>query len=388
MNACQEGIITLIKSAINNRKYCLPEGFSLSEALETIEKHNIFTLAYYGAVNCGYDKATAEMQVLFARMCAQLSIDARQQAEFASVFDAFEVSGIDYMPLKGMILKALYPDTAMRAMGDADFLVKSSQAELAAKKLGELGYKYSHENDHESVWVKDVFVIDLHKALMSKKTKDFYAYFENIWESSRRIDDKHRCEMRAEEFYIFTFTHFAKHYISSGIGLKHITDLWILRSANALDFEYINAKLQKLKLLDFHANVIKTLDVWFGTAKSSEVTDFITKVIFESGEFGIKEKSKIGVLLREENEEASVDKLKRRKFLFVVFLSMGYMREKYKILQKFPVLLPVMWCVRFFDVIFNKKKTLKNFVRGRKSISKEKIEAYRDDLRFVGLKKE
>ena len=195
MTVCQEGIITLIKSAVNKRKYCLPEGFSLTEALGTIEKHNIFTLAYYGAVNCGYDKATNEMQYLFARMCAQLSVDTRQQAEFTAVFDAFEADGIDYMPLKGMILKSLYPDTAMRAMGDADFLVKSSQAELASKKLKELGYKYSHENDHESVWLKDIFVIDLHKALMSKKTKDFYIHFENVWGNAKCIDGKHRCEI-------------------------------------------------------------------------------------------------------------------------------------------------------------------------------------------------
>lgn len=388
MTVCQEGIITLIKSAVNKRKYCLPEGFSLTEALGTIEKHNIFTLAYYGAVNCGYDKATNEMQYLFARMCAQLSVDTRQQAEFTAVFDAFEADGIDYMPLKGMILKSLYPDTAMRAMGDADFLVKSSQAELASKKLKELGYKYSHENDHESVWLKDIFVIDLHKALMSKKTKDFYIHFENVWGNAKCIDGKHRCEMRAEDFYLFTFTHFTKHYITSGIGLKHMTDLWVLRSANELDSEYVGRELKKLKLFEFHTNVVKTLEVWFGTAKASEVTDFITTVIFESGEFGVREKSKIGALLREENEEVSVKKIKRRKFLSVVFLPMSYMREKYKVLQKLPVLLPVMWVVRLFDVVFNKRKALKNFVQRQSDTSKEKIEAYRNDLRFVGLKKE
>lgn len=388
MNVCQEGIITLIKSAISNRKYCLPEGFSLSEAWQTIEKHNIFTLAYYGAVNCGCDKNTDVMKAMFAKACSQISIDARQQAEFADVFETFETSGIDYMPLKGMTLKNLYPDTAMRAMGDADILFRESQAFAAAEKLSELGYSYSHENDHESVWAKEIFVIDLHKALMSENVKDFYAHFEKVWEQAERCGDAHRYKMRDEDFYLFTFTHFAKHYMTSGIGLKHITDLWILRSANALDFEYINAKLEMLKLLEFHTNVVKTLDVWFGTAKATEVTDFITNVIFESGEFGVREKSKIGALLREEDKEVSVDKINRQRFLSVVFLPMNYMREKYGILQKLPFLLPIMWCVRLFDVVFNKRKTLKNFVRSRNDISKEKIEAYRDDLRFVGLKKE
>ncbi|MBR5543696.1 MAG: hypothetical protein IKU65_06345, partial [Oscillospiraceae bacterium] len=117
-------------------------------------------------------------------------------------------------------------------------------------------------------------------------------------------------------------------------------------------------------------------------------TDFITNVIFESGEFGVREKSKIGALLREEDKEVSVDKIKRQKFLSVVFLPMSYMREKYGILQKLPFLLPIMWCVRLFDVVFNKRKTLKNFVQSQSDTSKEKIEAYRNDLRFVGLKKE
>lgn len=388
MNVCQEGIITLIKSAISNRKYCLPEGFSLAEALEIIEKHNIFTLAYYGAVNCGYDKTTFEMKVLFARMCTQLSIDARQQAEFTAVFDAFEADGIDYMPLKGMTLKHLYPDTAMRAMGDADILFRKSQAFAAAEKLAELGYSYSHENDHESVWTKEIFVIDLHKALMSEKVKDFYAHFEKVWEQAECCGDAHRYKMRDEDFYLFTFTHFTKHYMTSGIGLKHITDLWVFRTAKLLDFEYINARLKALSLFDFHENVVKTLNVWFGTMHSDEVTDFITDAIFASGEFGDKEKAKIGALVREEGKNNSVESIKRRKLLAVVFLPLGFMQDKYKVLKKLPFLLPVMWCVRFFDVIFNKKKKLESFMRGRKNISKEKIEAHKDALRFVGLNKE
>lgn len=37
---------------------------------------------------------------------------------------AFDAGGIDYMPLKGSILKDLYPRHEMRMMGDADILIR------------------------------------------------------------------------------------------------------------------------------------------------------------------------------------------------------------------------------------------------------------------------
>ena len=50
MNDLQQGVVTLLKSAITGEKLSLPEGFSIEEAMPLIKKHYLYTMAYTGAV--------------------------------------------------------------------------------------------------------------------------------------------------------------------------------------------------------------------------------------------------------------------------------------------------------------------------------------------------
>ena len=65
MNIEQNGIITLIKSALSGEKLALLEGFDFAKACETAKAHGVSAIIYYGALNCGIDSSSAEMQMLF-----------------------------------------------------------------------------------------------------------------------------------------------------------------------------------------------------------------------------------------------------------------------------------------------------------------------------------
>ena len=47
-----------------------------------------------------------------------------QQLELENVMAHFEKEGIDYVPLKGWIIKNLYPKPDMRSMCDVDILIR------------------------------------------------------------------------------------------------------------------------------------------------------------------------------------------------------------------------------------------------------------------------
>jgi hypothetical protein len=64
--------------------------------------------------------------------------------ELGRVLKAFNEAGIEVIVLKGAALaQTVYPDIALRPMGDIDLLVKEESLKEAEKKLTNLGYKFT-----------------------------------------------------------------------------------------------------------------------------------------------------------------------------------------------------------------------------------------------------
>ena len=105
----QKVLITLIKSALFEVTYELPEAFNVSEILSLAYKHGATALAYYGAVNCGVSASDESMRGAFARVCRELLVGERQMADVAHLTKKLSEIGADFMTLKGVHLKKLYP---------------------------------------------------------------------------------------------------------------------------------------------------------------------------------------------------------------------------------------------------------------------------------------
>lgn len=52
------------------------------------------------------------------------------------------------------------------------------------------------------------------------------------------------------------------------------------------------------------------------------------------------------------------------------------MQERYPILKKAPILLPFYWIKRWFEVLFKRRKNIKNTVNIMQQITNEKVEKY------------
>lgn len=129
MNTQEKGILLLVKSALNGKKYNLPDGFDFSEAYQTAKSHQILPLIYYGAMNCKLNSNADEIHQFFLGTCVAISYNENQLFEENQLFDAFDNNNIDYMPLKGAIIKHFYPKPEMRIMSDLDILIRTEQYE-------------------------------------------------------------------------------------------------------------------------------------------------------------------------------------------------------------------------------------------------------------------
>ena len=282
MNVQYEGILKLVKSALTQVKCTLPDSFVLSDALEIVKSHHLTSLVYNGALICGYDDKSSEMTKLMLWYIKRLMQSENQIYEVSCILDAFEKEGIDCMPLKGTLLKELYPKQDMREMSDSDILIKPLQYQQIKSVMTNAGFDFEGESNHEYIFKKGTVSIEFHKMLVPSYNKDLYAYYENVWALSRKKDGKeHIYEMSSEDNYIYNFAHMAKHYRDGGVGVKHFTDLWLVRQkSDALDEEYIIKEFKKMGLDSFYKNILSVIGVWFDDENGNELTDYITENVF------------------------------------------------------------------------------------------------------------
>lgn len=384
----QKGIITLVQSALTGKALPLPEDFDLASAEKLIRDHQIGSLIYEGTIHCKVDPQLPFMQKLLNITYQSMYVDANQQRMLTEVLDAFDKNGIAYMPLKGVLLKALYPRPDMRTMGDADILIKLEQYDKIRPLMTELGFAEKLESDHELVWTKSCLYLELHKRLIPSYNKDYAAYFGDGWQLAQPCPDcPNRHEMTAEDQLLYLFIHFAKHYRSGGVGIRHIVDLYVYKQANPqLNETYIAEELKKLQVYEFYFHVFKTLRVWFENDMPSEKTQLITNTIFGSGSYGTKADrlAADGVrLMAADGDSAKV--VRRKQLLQMIFPPRQALCERYPILKKFPVLLPVMWIVRWVCAVFCRRENIKLQQNRLQMMQEDRVNRYREALEAVDL---
>lgn len=382
MNETQIGIISLIKSAITGEKAVISKDFDWQNAIKVVKKHQIAPLIYYGIINSCIKVSEDLLSLLENTTCQCIALNHNQIFELENIYKAFNESGIEYMPLKGAVLKKLYPKPEMRVMGDGDILIKAEQYEIIRDAMQSLGYTEFIESDHELIWNKRNIHIELHKRLIPSYNKDYYSYYGDGWRFAK--PDAGSCyKMSDEDTFVYIFTHYAKHYRDGGIGIRHITDLYIYLISNPkIDKKYIETELNKLGLLKFYKNTINTIDVWFNNKQANDISDFITDRIFESGSYGTYVSHILSGAVKYSNFGKNA---KFKKVFNLIFPPYKDMSRKYPVLKKIPLLLPFVWTGRIINILFTKKYKIAERRKELNYMSEENIAKYKKELNYVGI---
>lgn len=387
MNTTQQGVITLLKSAVLQQALPLPEGFDLELAYKNLIKHHMSSTIFEGALLCGISQELPIMQYLLQCSCKALQISERQVRMTKRISTAFEENGLDYMLLKGCKMKSLYPKPELRMMGDVDILVRMEQYDRVRCVMESLGLREGDVTDHELHWEGRNLMVELHSKLIPSYNKDFYAYFGDGWTLAQKGQGS-RYYMTAEDEMVFLFTHFAKHYRDGGIGCRYVLDLWVFLRANPeLNDEKVRQELKKMQLLEFYDNIRRLIDVWFADAPSDEKTDYITDFIFNSGSWGTSESKTASIGVRDQAHQKGSLRAKAVYFVRHAFPSAQMLRDKYTILKKAPWMLPFVWIYRpFYKLLVKEERTSVDRHRENlKAINPRNLKNRREALQYVGL---
>lgn len=385
MNDFQIGILALLKSAVTGEKAGLPVGFVLDDAGSFISRQQLCTLIYTGCINSGLSNSSPIARMLFKQHCQHLLYSERQLQACEAVFSAFDSEGIDYLPLKGCIMKALYPRQELRWMSDADVLIRIEQYHRIQPILRRLGFAEQIESDHEFIWNSDQLHIELHKRLIPSYNKDYHAYFGDGWRLAKPLHGT-RYGLSTEDTFIFQFVHFAKHYRDGGAGCRYVLDLWIYRRAYPeMDEQYIRTELEKMQLLAFYDNIIQLIAVWFENAVPNEKTDFITDFIFKGGSWGNQKDHMLSMEVRKAPSQEGIKISKLDMARRMAFPRAKEIEYRYAVLKKAPILLPLIWPVRWIDVILFRRKKLLAKHRELQFVNSQRATDFQRALHYVGL---
>jgi len=370
-------LLQLVKSALLEESAQIPETTLTEQIYDLAVRHQVEALVYDGAIRNGFDRKSEHMGKLFQYYGKAMMKSEAQTACLKELYRCFDEAGIDYMPLKGCIMKQLYPKAELRAMNDADILIRVEQYEKIKPILQSMGFKFMAESDCELKWVCRMLYLELHKRLIPSFIKDFYAYFGDGWQLAVP-ESGSRYAMSKEDEFLFIFTHFARHYREGGVGIRHMVDIWYYRRQTPqMQEEKILTVLKKMSLDTFYRNILDTLDNWFEGGKETEITQKITQYIAGSGSFGSAEAKVVAAAVSQGSKGTNIAKL--------LFPSVQNMQYAYPILQKCPVLLPGAWVYRWGKVLLFRRDKLKIQQERLKQMDVEKMNEFEENMRAVGI---
>lgn len=356
-------LIHLISCALNDTSpEELPENVTWEDIYRLAKYHSIDNLVFY-SIEKLEKKPNEELYKKW--------MESRDKAIFKGITQLYErdiiiekltKAGIDICPLKGCIIKELYPSQDMRTMADLDILMDSNKADLVKKVFKEMGYVLDHidEEGHDVYKKKPVMNVEMHHYLVPLDIlqKEILQYYEKQWE--RLIPDKnnkHFYHMTKEDFYIYHIAHMVKHYKLGGTGIRSFMDIYIYKKQykDILNWKYIYDELDKMKIKKLAITFEKVVEAWFQDGIIDDEIEQITTYIITSGTYGTLERSHKAVVQ---------NKLKKSNNTFIyaitrIFPNMKTMKRSYVILYKFPIALPFCWLHRGIRALIRKDKRKK-----------------------------
>ena len=213
------------------------------------------------------------------------------------IFAFMEEQGIWHMPLKGIILKEMYPAFGMRQMADNDILYDSNFQKPLCIWMKEQGYKVIScgRGNHDVYEKKPVYNYEMHTALYGGEHNPVWmTYYENIKE--KLIADKkekYSFHFTDEDFYIYIITHIYKHFAGGGTGIRSLLDVYIYLQAKEaiMNWDYINEELKKVQVSDFEGKVRHLSQKVFSKElqKLTKKEEELLKYFLYSGTYGTLE---------------------------------------------------------------------------------------------------
>lgn len=327
-----------------------PEDISFEDIFHMSAKHNVCVMTLCAIDHLEkkpgkelYQQWNKKRNIAIAQSVVQLK-------ERDVILDAFDRHQIRNIPLKGCLLKEMYPRPEYREMSDLDILTDESDRHQIKGIMESLGYiAEDFGAGKDDSYRKDPFMnVEIHNRLLESITSDRLSIsadplahpFDHAFIQSGAFSFR----MTWEDFYLYLLAHTAKHYMYAGCGIRQFIDFDIFSREHKVNKQYVDQILADSNIWGFAQNAEKLIQCWRNRTVVPAELEEMEAIIFSAGSYGSRE-SRIRNNIRRSSEYSS--KTTFSYLLFRFFPPYELMKAKYPVLKKMPIFLPVFWIYRF-----------------------------------------
>lgn len=290
----REIFFSLLRNALSGRRMTDEEKVDIKEKISPEVLNDLFGLADgqdlahfigYALINNAligrgdemYDRFYAAQ---FVAMCRYENINNA----FVQAAEQFESAQIEYLPLKGAVMRRYYPQPWMRTSSDIDILVHNEDFDKVSKIMSALGFEMKSHDKKDASFMKNGAHIEIHFYLIKDKSIAFLQP-NFLWETAERIGC--RCVLGDDIFYAYHVEHMKRHFSQGGCGVRFFIDLWLLNISVGDDMtDMRNERLAESGALDFEKGCMRLCKVWFGNEPHDDFTQRLEAYVFSAGVYG------------------------------------------------------------------------------------------------------
>ncbi len=289
----------------------------------------------------------------------------QQKYELEQISKIFEKEGVDFIPLKGSVIREFYPEKWLRTSCDIDILIREENLERAIDALTINGYKVGGKEFHDvSLFSPSNIHLELHFNIQ-ENIKKLDAVLKDAWKYAVNINCNHY--KFTKEFFIFhIFSHMSYHFLSGGCGVRSLIDIWIIKQKMGICYLDAEKLLSKANILKFAKEMDNLIEICFADKCSNEFYDSLLNYILNGGVYGSLTND---IAINDSKTHVTFKYIVRR-----IFIPVSDMAIEYPKVKKFPVLYVFVWFCRTFKLFFAFMKRVFTRRRAKKNVSDKSVD--------------
>ncbi|MBR5438700.1 MAG: nucleotidyltransferase family protein [Clostridia bacterium] len=302
--------------------------------------------------------------------------------EYERLCSVLEKLHVNYLPLKGLAIRYLYPQKWMRTSADIDVLLNKSDLELVVNELVKtLNYTSQETDAYNTIMVSPNGVhVELHFDLIAKcDSLSSNKILSNVWKNVTKQENSYCYKMSGEYFYFYHVAHMARHMFKGGCGIKPFIDLWLINEKYEFNKEKANALLEEGGLIKFENACYTLSKIWLENEEYTKEATMLKNFVIDGGVFGSSQNE---VLINQGKKGG------RAKYILSrIFMPVEEMQHRYNVLKKHKWLYPIFVVLRCFEVVFKgDSKRIKNELKTSAQITSDKQQNIENLIDYLGLK--
>ena len=293
------------------------------------------------------------------------------------VSSALDEAGIPYIPLKGAVLRHLYPDITLRTSSDIDVLIKETDLDKAVAVLEEkTDFKTDKRNYHDVSMISSRVHLELHFSI-KENMKNIDRFLSRAWEYIIPSDEG-SCYQFSPDFQVFhVVAHMSYHMVHGGLGIRPFLDLWLLRTKTEYSEETIRQMFSECGILMFYEKSCQLVDAWMSGEKIPDTLELYEKYCLDSRVFGNEET----IIAAKQREKRGFGYLVGR-----IFMSRDELATEFPEIEKKPYLIPLCQAKRWTRLLKKQKRDhVRKEMKAIKRTPRESVELFDELLKELNL---